>query len=101
VSLKDLGRHAEALEYMKQALEIDKAVLGEKHPSVAGDYNNIGTGLTDTGKHAEALEYLKQALAIWKEVLGEKHPHGGQLTKGNLKYGKDYWKRGSIYKGLG
>ena len=64
----------EATAHCLKALELWKGVLGEKHPSVATGYNNVGITLGEVGRHEEALEYKIKALELFKEVLGEKHP---------------------------
>ena len=57
---------------------IRKNALGEDHPSVAVDYNNIGTVYSSLGDYDKALEYLNHALNIWQSTLGEDHPDVAQ-----------------------
>ncbi len=40
-SYDDLGKHQEALEYFKKALEMRQKSLPENHPSIAASLNNI------------------------------------------------------------
>jgi CHAT domain-containing protein/Tfp pilus assembly protein PilF len=68
------GKAKAAVPLAKQALAINKEVLGEKHPVTALSLNNLGLLLRSIGDYAGARPYYEQALAIRKEVLGEKHP---------------------------
>ncbi len=72
LSLED--KHEDALTHYKQALLLDKAVLGEKSLIVATVLCNVGCILRKQFKHAESLPYFRQALEIRKELLSEKHP---------------------------
>ncbi len=58
----------------KQALAINKKVLGEQHPDTASSLNNLGSLLLSLGDYAGARLYLEQALAIADRVLGKNHP---------------------------
>jgi tetratricopeptide (TPR) repeat protein len=70
----DMGNARQAIEYYEQALSIDKAVYGDRHPAVASDLNNIGSAWDDLGEPKKAIEYFKQALSIDKAVYGDRHP---------------------------
>ena len=52
-----------------------KAALGEKHPSVADSYNNIGLVYASQGHYKEALEHYQKGLRLRIAALGEQHPH--------------------------
>jgi tetratricopeptide (TPR) repeat protein len=74
-----MGHRTEALEWLRQALEIDER-LARENPSVtvyqeslAVGYINIGIGQNDTGHPAEALESFRRARAIG-ERLARDHP---------------------------
>jgi tetratricopeptide (TPR) repeat protein len=54
-------------------LEIRKELLGEKHTTVARDYNNIGVVYDIKNEYDLALQYYFKSLEINKELLGEKH----------------------------
>ncbi len=69
-----LGNDSKAIELGKQAVEIRKEVLGEKHPAYATSLDNLAGYYGDLGDYSKAIELSKQALEIRKEVLGEKHP---------------------------
>ncbi len=63
-----LGQMDNALEYYKQALEIDEELKDKR--GKATDLNNIGSLYQDWGKPEKALEYYKESLAIF-EKLGD------------------------------
>jgi tetratricopeptide (TPR) repeat protein len=69
------GQPAKALGPAKEALAINKEVLGEKHPNYAVSLNNLAWLYVEIGDHKRALPLLKQALKILKEAQGEKHPN--------------------------
>ena len=70
-----MGELPKALEYQEKALTLTKEVLGEKHPDLATNYNNISMIYQDMKKLPKALEYQEKALTLRKEVLDEKHPN--------------------------
>jgi tetratricopeptide (TPR) repeat protein/GTPase SAR1 family protein len=70
-TLRYMGDNQQAMRYIQQALEIDRAVYGKRHPKVASDLNNLGEVLRDLGKPNKAIDYYQQALEIYREVCGE------------------------------
>jgi tetratricopeptide (TPR) repeat protein len=70
----DMGDARQAIEYYEQALSIDKAVYGDRHPNVARDLNNIGGAWDALGDSKKAIKYFEQALFIDREVYGDRHP---------------------------
>jgi tetratricopeptide (TPR) repeat protein len=74
VPLYRKGQAAKAAPLMKQALQIHKEALGEKHPLYATSLNNLAELYTSMGDPRAALPLFQKALQIQKEVLGEKHP---------------------------
>ena len=56
ISLDNLGKYNEAIEYYDKALEID--------PENAEALNNKGVALDDLGKYNEAIEYYDKVLEI-------------------------------------
>jgi serine/threonine-protein kinase len=68
------GRHAEALELLRQEREILLAILGERHlmqASVLGSFLNIHTEL---GQYEQALAYGKEAEKLYDQLLGPDSP---------------------------
>ena len=61
-----LGMFSKALEYHKEALEIN-AELNDK-VGMARDYSSIGIVLRDMGNYQQALDYNKNALEIHTEL---------------------------------
>jgi tetratricopeptide (TPR) repeat protein len=72
--LRAMGDLEGARAYYEQALDIRRAVLGERHPDTANSLNNLAMLCFDEGKHHEAAALMRQALAIREEVLGPQHP---------------------------
>jgi tetratricopeptide (TPR) repeat protein len=73
-SLRQKGRHREALPLLEQVRAIYRKVLGEEHPDTATCYNNVAFVLNAQGRYQEAEEGFQKALAIQRKVLGEEHP---------------------------
>lgn len=69
-----LGEYPRVLGQCKQALEIRRKLLGEKHPVVADSLNNLATCLRGLGNYPQALEVSKQAYEIRLEIFGYEHP---------------------------
>jgi tetratricopeptide (TPR) repeat protein len=80
-----LGDSKKAVDYYEQALDIDREVYGDRHPSVARDLNNLGGAWDSLGDSKKAVGYFEQALDIFREVYGDRHPHT-QTIKKNLNY---------------
>ena len=92
-----MGSYEKALPLLQQALQINKEVLGEKHPDYARSLNNLAVLYESLGNYQKALPLQQQALQINKEVLGEKHPDYA-ISLNNLAV--LYEKMGSYEKAL-
>ena len=68
-------KYEEAASWLRQALTVRTASLGENHPSTAISYNNLGRALLLRGKHAEAHDLFRQAIAIAGKTLPRDHWH--------------------------
>ncbi len=77
VLYNDIGLYAEAETYYLQAIEIDKAILGENHLDYATDLYNLSAVYKNIGQLQNAAVLLNQAKEIRKKALGEKHPDYG------------------------
>jgi serine/threonine-protein kinase len=58
----------------QRALEIDRQLYGERHPSVANDLINLGAIQFERGHYVEAERYYRQALDIIQSFYGKDHP---------------------------
>jgi tetratricopeptide (TPR) repeat protein len=68
------GRYAEAEGLFREALDIDRATIGEGHPSYAIHLNNLANAVRAQRRHAEAEGLYREAVAITREAVGEGHP---------------------------
>jgi Tetratricopeptide repeat len=55
-------------------LELQKKVLGEKHPETIRAMANLALTWWQQGRSSEAEKLRVDALELRKKVLGEKHP---------------------------
>ena len=68
------GRYPEAEGLFRQALEIDRATIGEAHPAYANHLNNLAGVVQAQGRYPEAEGLYRQALEIDRATIGEGHP---------------------------
>jgi len=68
------GEHGEALQRLKQALDIRQKTLGPEHPEVASTLNALGIVSKEAGQYEEALAYYQKAIQISEITLGSEHP---------------------------
>lgn len=76
-----LGRYPEAEGLYREALEIDRATIGEGHPDYATRLNNLATVLRDQDKPEEARPLFEQALAIYRDTLPADHHYISEVEK--------------------
>ncbi len=74
ITLQALGRHPEAEGLYRQALDIDRATIGEGHPAHAIHLNNLAAVIESQGRYPEAEGLFRQALEISRVTIGEGHP---------------------------
>ncbi|MCH9646645.1 MAG: serine/threonine-protein kinase [Deltaproteobacteria bacterium] len=67
-------RYEEAVAVYRQALALQRAILGERNPSIATTLNNLGVALRRLDRMDEASEALQETLSIQQEHLGQEHP---------------------------
>lgn len=60
----DQGHPKEAVQYYKQALDIEEKIFSSKDPSLATSYHNIGLAYANMGENETALFYYRKALSI-------------------------------------
>ncbi|KJU82314.1 hypothetical protein MBAV_005491, partial [Candidatus Magnetobacterium bavaricum] len=84
-SLNTLGDPKQAIAFYEKAIAIWLEVYGERHPSLATSYNNIGSAWMALGDPKQAIAFYEKAIAILLEVYGERHPYVATTYK-NLAY---------------
>ena len=55
-------------------LEITKDLLGDKHPLLATNLDNLAIILQSQGKYVEAESLFRETLAMRQDILGNQHP---------------------------
>ena len=70
--------HAGTEEIALPPLVVDRAALGDEHPSVAVAHNNYGIALAHMGQQQEARAELEAGLEILEASLGADHPRVGR-----------------------
>ena len=78
--LNEVGQYEEAEPLYREAIEIDKATIGEEHPDYATRLNNLAELLRAMGRYAEAEPLFRQAIEIGKATIGEEHPDYAKRT---------------------
>ncbi|WP_074785559.1 tetratricopeptide repeat protein [Roseovarius tolerans] len=73
VNSKSLGRYEEAEGLYREALEIDRATIGEGHSNYATSLNNLALVVEAQGRYAEADGLYREVLAIDRATIGERH----------------------------
>eukprot|EP00439_Symbiodinium_sp_Y106_P081519 s43_g20.t1 len=73
-SLSDLGRHAEALDMLREVLADQQQVLEATHPDTLLTQSYLALVLSRFGRHAEALDVQREVLSARQDVLGDAHP---------------------------
>ena len=68
------GLYSEGISVVQRQIDVQRRILGAKHPDVAMSLNNLSVLLWAKGNYAGAEPPLREALAMWRELLGEEHP---------------------------
>jgi tetratricopeptide (TPR) repeat protein len=69
------GRHADAEESLREALERQKALYGETHPAVARTLKDLARAVDDGGNLNAAIPLMERAVAMQRVLRGpEPHP---------------------------
>jgi eukaryotic-like serine/threonine-protein kinase len=69
----DQGDYAGAADLHRQALEIRRGLVGERHERTAMSMQNLGLALARLNPDAEAEDLFREALDIYRETLGAEH----------------------------
>lgn len=70
-----LGRSDDAIDYARQALQLDRASAGDRTQVVARDLNDLGMALLDAGELDEAEQALRESIEVYEQELSI-HPMG-------------------------
>ena len=68
--LTKLGRDADAVERFEDAISVLSSTVGNTHPAVAAEYNELGTALVHLDRYEEALTAYQGAAARIEAVAG-------------------------------
>jgi tetratricopeptide (TPR) repeat protein len=69
------GRISDAIELYEEILEIQREVLGPKHPNTVGAMGRLGNAYWSAGQISKAIELCEQTFELKREVNGPTHPH--------------------------
>ena len=73
-----MGRYGEAEPLYRRAVLIDERALGERHPGLAADLNNLASLYYEQGRFTDSEGLLERALQIREAALGADHPDVAQ-----------------------
>jgi len=59
---------------LREAIEVNRRILGPKHPNLATNYDNLAQVLQGMKQSDAAIDAYRSALAIRRELLGNDHP---------------------------
>jgi serine/threonine-protein kinase len=71
--LADRGDYRGAETHYREALELNRAVYGDRHPRLALNFSNLAFALRRQGRLEEALAPLREALEIDRATYGDDH----------------------------
>ncbi len=74
VTLRRLGDYERAEAWYREALDIQRRVLGPRHAEVGTLLNNLGVLMSQTGRYEEAVAMNREALDVRLSVFGAEHP---------------------------
>ena len=79
------GNHDAAEKLFREALAMNRRLLGDKHKEIAAGLSNLAFVEKEKGDLTHAEANFRQALAMQRELLGEVHPDVA-MTLNNLAY---------------
>ncbi|MBN4003024.1 MAG: tetratricopeptide repeat protein [Nostoc sp. LPT] len=68
------GLYTLAQPWLEQCVSVVQSRLGEEHPDVATNYNNLAELYKNQGRYSEAEPLYQKALELRQRLLGEEHP---------------------------
>ncbi len=83
LTLQGAGRAVEAVDGLRAAVQIRRALNGSEHSSVAESLCNLGFTLRDAGQYEDSEVALTECLEIRRVILDPDHPAVGR-TLNNL-----------------
>ena len=69
-----LGKYEQAEHYTREAMALCKEIVGEDHPIMATQLNNLAAILKAQGKTDDTIPLYERSLALAKKTMGEHHP---------------------------
>src|SRR5262249_49528020 len=73
VILQAKGRFTQADTVLREALSIDRGLLGERHEKMANIYAQLSGVRFQVGDTRESVRLMREALARFRDLLGEDH----------------------------
>jgi len=77
-----LGKHLEAEQQIRAALELRTRILGPRHPEGAATMDDLADEIESQGRHSTADAIRQETLAIRKLGMGSGHPALGRSFSG-------------------
>ena len=68
------GNYSETESLYRQALAMNRKLVGDSHPDVAAAYSNLAFLYHDLGEYEKAENMYRDSLRILRQVYGEQHP---------------------------
>ncbi|GKT66818.1 TPR domain protein [Colletotrichum tofieldiae] len=69
-----MGKHEEAEQLSRRALEASEKVLGKEHPTTLTSVSNLALVLRHQGKYKEAEQMNRWTLEASEKTIGKEHP---------------------------
>ena len=73
-SLRQQGKHAEAVKLAELVLTVRRELLGDAHPDTAAAQNSLANVYQAQGRLTDAEPLFRDALGAWKKAFGDAHP---------------------------
>lgn len=86
LTLSTIGRTDKAEPLYREALEIGREALGNRHPAVATRLNNLASLLRATDRAADATPLYLESLSIFRASLGDDHPNTQTVAENTLTH---------------
>ncbi|HEV7491001.1 MAG TPA: tetratricopeptide repeat protein, partial [Rhodanobacteraceae bacterium] len=93
VSLHGQDNSKEAEPFLRNALETDRSIYGDRHEAVLDDWLELGDELTELSRFDEAISALQNAVALARELHGPIHStvaNALQELSGTMGYAGKY-----------